>query len=277
MSSTSDDARPEITDQQWQRLEELLERAIELPAATRRQFLDRACLGDAVLRQELESLIVAHEHSGPLDREIVRRGDADDRVRIDGVAGTIVAHYEIGERLGSGGMGVVYRARDLRLARTVALKFLPPRLSGDAHAKKRFLTEARAAAVLQHANVCTVHEIGETADGQLYIAMTFVEGESLREVIERGPLPVAHALDIARQMARGLGCAHQHGIVHRDVKPANVMIGTDGVVRLVDFGVAKLAGSTVTNPGVTPGTVAYMSPEQVRGMDVDHRADLWAL
>ena len=270
--------RPEISAGQWQRVEALLPHALELPPDARRHFLDNECAGDAVLRAELESLVAAHEGTGPLDRKIVRRtGDESEPTRAQLAAGTVVSHYEIQECLGSGGMGVVYRARDLRLGRTVALKFLPPRLSGDAHAKKRFLTEARAAAALQHANVCTVHEISETDEGQLFIAMAFVEGESLRDLIERGPLPIAQAVDITRQIARGLECAHEHGIVHRDVKPANVMLGADRVVRLVDFGVAKLAGSTVTNAGVTPGTAAYMAPEQVRGETVDHRADLWAL
>jgi len=191
--------------------------------------------------------------------------------------GAVVAHYEIHEQLGSGGMGVVYRARDRRLDRAVALKFLPPALSADARAKRNFFTEARAAAALQHVNVCTVHEIGETDEGQLFIAMAFVEGESLRRAIDRGPLGVQQAVEIASQIASALQCAHRRGIVHRDVKPANVMLGADGVVKLVDFGVAKLEESTLTGVGATPGTVAYMSPEQVRGEDVDHRTDLWSL
>ena len=278
MSHARAPGRREMSDHQWERMEVLLTPALELAPEARERFLDVECAGDAVLRAELESLLAVHERTGPLDREIVRfAAGAVDHSHGTPAVGSVVAHFEIEERLGTGGMGVVFRARDRRLGRLVALKFLPPRLSGDAHAKKRFLTEARAAAALQHANVCTVHEIGETAEEELYIAMAFVEGESLRDLIERGPLPLEQALDIARQMARGLECAHQHGIVHRDVKPANVMVGTDGVVRLVDFGVAKLADSTLTNPGFTPGTAAYMAPEQVRGEDVDHRADLWAL
>ena len=278
MSNTPPLGRRDISARQWERLEVLLAPALELSPEARQRFLDVECVGDAVLRAELESLLAVHERTGPLDREIVRfTAGAADQSRGTPAVGSVVSHYEIEDRLGSGGMGVVYRARDRRLDRAVALKFLPPRLSGDARAKKRFLTEARAAAALQHANVCTVHEIGETAQDQFYIAMAFVEGHSLRDLIGRGPLPLEQALDIARQIARGLDCAHQHGIVHRDVKPANVMVGTDGVVRLVDFGVAKLADSTLTNPGFTPGTAAYMAPEQARGEDVDHRADLWAL
>ena len=251
--------------------------ALDLPPEERGRFLDRECAGNVALRLELESLLAAHASTGPLDRPIPRFGEAIGDALGVNAPGSRVSHYEIDARLGSGGMGVVYRARDLRLGRTVALKFLPSKLSGDSHAKKRFLTEARAAAALEHANVCAVHEIGETDEGRLFIAMAFVEGQSLRDLIERGPLPVDQAIDIAGQIARGLDCAHRHGIVHRDVKPANVMVGANGVVRLVDFGVAKLAGSTLTNAGATPGTTAYMSPEQAQGEEVDHRTDLWAL
>jgi serine/threonine protein kinase len=217
--------RREITAGQWQRLEVLLESALQLPPAARIGFLDTECADDSVLRAELESLLASDEKTGPLDRPILRlTRHGTDPLGAEMPMGGVVSHYEIQERLGSGGMGVVYRARDLRLGRTVALNFLPPALSGDARAKKRFLTEARAAAALEHSNVCTVHEIGETAEGQLFIAMAFVEGESLRELLERSQLPVERALDIARQIAQGLECAHRHAVVHRDVKPANVMI-----------------------------------------------------
>jgi serine/threonine protein kinase/Tol biopolymer transport system component len=264
--------RPEINDHQWQRLEQLLEPALDLTPDARQRFLDAECGGDEVLRGELESLLAAHTQTGPLDLDLPARSS------LPGPAtGTVVSHYEILDQLGSGGMGVVVRARDLRLGRMVALKFLPPRLSGDLRAKRRFLSEARAAAALEHPNVCTVHEIGETSEGQLFIAMALVKGESLRELIARGPVPVSRAVDIARQIARGLACAHASDIVHRDVKPANVMVGSDGIVRLVDFGVAKLAGATAGSAGATPGTAAYMSPEQARGEEVDPRTDVWAL
>jgi len=266
-----------MTGAQWKRVEELLAPALTLEPTARRDFLDRKCGDDPTLRAELESLLAAHDRSSPLDRPARELGDFLMSAATVLPAGTVVSHYEIQTRLGMGGMGIVYRARDLRLSRVVALKFLPPILSDNAQAKQRFLTEARAAAALEHVNVCTVYEIGETTDGQLFIAMAFVDGESVREKIERGPLPIDGALDIARQVADGLECAHRHGIVHRDVKPANVMVAPNGVVKLVDFGIAKLAGSTVTVTGATPGTAAYMSPEQASGGDTDHRSDVWAL
>jgi len=190
--------------------------------------------------------------------------------------------YIIRERLGGGGMGVVYRARDERLERDVALKFLHPHLSADRAAKKRFLVEARAAAALEHPNICTVHEIGETDEGQLYIAMPLYDGETLQSRIARAGdagLAVDEAVAIAAQVARGLAKAHQAGVVHRDVKPSNVFVTDDGVVKLLDFGIAKLMDATVTGTGggAMLGTVAYMSPEQARGDAVDHRTDLWSL
>ena len=195
-----------------------------------------------------------------------------------GLAGQIVAHYRVLELLGGGGMGVVYKAEDLRLNRTVALKFLPPELTRDPEAKARFLQEARSASVLDHPNICTIHEVGETDDGRLYLAMPAYDGETLRKRIERGPLAIDEATDVAQQIARGLAKAHRHGIVHRDVKPANLMVTSDGVVKILDFGLAKLAGSAaITRTGSSVGTPAYMSPEQARGEEVDHRADLWSL
>jgi serine/threonine protein kinase/dipeptidyl aminopeptidase/acylaminoacyl peptidase len=192
-------------------------------------------------------------------------------------SGNVVAQFELQEPLGVGGMGVVYRARDRRLERTVALKFISRAVSEEPQAKARFLAEARAAAALEHPNICTVHEIGETPDGQLYIAMAFVDGPTLRQLVEEGPLPMEKAVDIARQIAAGLERAHESGVVHRDVKPANVIVGRDGVVKLVDFGVAKLAGLALTRTGVAPGTPAYMSPEQAGAEEIDHRTDLWSL
>jgi Tol biopolymer transport system component len=173
---------------------------------------------------------------------------------------------------------VVYRAEDLRLGRTVALKFLAPELSRDPVAKQRFLREARAASALDHPNLCTIHEVGETEDGQIFLAMPCYEGETLRDRIRRGPLALEEAADIASQAAQGLGKAHRNGIVHRDIKPANLMITTDGVVKILDFGLAKLADTTgVARQETGGGTLAYMSPEQTRGDDVDGRSDLWSL
>ena len=195
----------------------------------------------------------------------------------DHLVGRTLAHYRVLEYIGGGGMGVVYKAEDLRLARTVALKFLPPELTRDPEAKARFLQEARAASVLDHPNICTIHEVGETDDGRLYLAMPYYGGETLRRRIERGPLTIDDAIDIGEQIARGLAKAHRGGIVHRDIKPANLMVTDDGVVKILDFGLAKLAGAAaITRTGSSVGTPAYMSPEQARGEDVDHRTDLWS-
>ncbi|HEX5719343.1 MAG TPA: protein kinase [Thermoanaerobaculia bacterium] len=188
--------------------------------------------------------------------------------------------YRIGELLGGGGMGVVYKAEDRRLGRSVAIKLLPPDLTRDPAAKARFLQEARAASTLDHPNLCTVYEVGEAGMSQLFIAMPCYDGETLRRKIDaNGPLPVAEALDIALQVLKGLAKAHRHGIVHRDVKPANLMITADGVVKILDFGIAKLAGvaAGLTQTGARIGTPAYMSPEQSRGEEVDARTDLWSL
>jgi non-specific serine/threonine protein kinase len=192
--------------------------------------------------------------------------------------GQTISHYRILEELGSGGMGVVYKAEDTKLKRTVALKFLPPELTRDKAAKTRFIHEAQAASALQHHNICTIHEIDETKDGRLFICMDCYEGETLKEKIAKGPLPVKEALGIAMQIAEGLSEAHRAGMVHRDVKPANVMLTRSGVAKILDFGLAKLAGMTkVTKMGTTVGTVAYMSPEQARGEEVDPRSDVWSL
>ena len=194
------------------------------------------------------------------------------------LTGTTISRYEVLESIGGGGMGVVYKALDTRLGRTVALKFLPPELTRDPDAKERFLQEARAASALDHPNVCTIHEIGETEEDQLYLAMACYDGETLRRRIEREPLSLDEATDIAKQVAQGLAKAHRQGIIHRDVKPANVMLTGDGVVKILDFGLAKLAGTAaLTRTGLSLGTPAYMSPEQARGDEVDARTDVWSL
>jgi tetratricopeptide (TPR) repeat protein len=192
--------------------------------------------------------------------------------------GQTVSHYRITKEIGAGGMGVVYEAHDTHLDRTVALKLLPPDLTRDETAKKRFITEARAASSLQHHNICTIHDVDETTEGQLFLVMDCYDGETLREKIDRGPLPVDESLDITRQIADGLARAHQAGMVHRDIKPANIMITAEGEVKILDFGLAKLAGKTrVTKTGTTLGTAAYMSPEQTRGEEVDASSDVWSV
>jgi serine/threonine protein kinase len=191
--------------------------------------------------------------------------------------GKQILHYNITEELGRGGMGVVYKAEDTKLERTVALKFLPPELTRDAEAKDRFFHEARAASSLDHPNICTIYEINEV-DGHCFIAMAYVEGRTLKERMREGPSGITEAGDIARQIAEGLGEAHDKGIVHRDIKPGNIMITGKDQVKIMDFGLAKSAGSAkLTKTGTTVGTVHYMSPEQARGTDVDHRTDIWSL
>ncbi|MFQ5853968.1 MAG: protein kinase, partial [Candidatus Binatia bacterium] len=188
-----------------------------------------------------------------------------------------ISHYKILEKLGSGGMGDVYKAEDTKLQRIVALKFLPLELTRDEEARQRFVREARTASALDHPNIGTIHEIDEV-DGHSFIAMAYYEGETLKDKIEHGPLDVEDATDITIQIAQGLAKAHSKDIVHRDIKPANVVITEDRQVKIIDFGLAKLRGRTVlTKTGTTMGTVAYMSPEQTQGANVDHRTDIWAL
>ncbi|UCE41650.1 MAG: protein kinase [Candidatus Aminicenantes bacterium] len=174
-------------------------------------------------------------------------------------------------------MGLVYRATDLKLDRIVALKFLPSELMRDLEARERFVHEAKTASALDHHNICTIYEIGETEDERVYIAMAYYEGGSLKDKIEQGQVDQEKAIDLAVQIARGLAKAHEKGIVHRDIKPANIMITEDGVAKIVDFGLAKLSGQgRLTQTGTTMGTVAYMSPEQAKGEPVDHRTDIWS-
>jgi serine/threonine protein kinase/dienelactone hydrolase len=189
----------------------------------------------------------------------------------------LAGKYKIIDVVGKGGMGIVYKAEDLKLKRKVALKFLPPELTKNKEAKERFVIEAQAAAALSHPNICTIHEIDEEED-KSFIAMEYVEGESLKNKIDRGPISIEKAVDIAIQVAQGMEKAHQKGIVHRDIKSANIMVADDGHAKVMDFGLAKVKGGTLlTREGTTLGTVAYMSPEQARGEEVDHRTDIWSL
>ncbi len=195
----------------------------------------------------------------------------------DPLVGTTVAHYEVLAKLGGGGMGVVYTARNVRLGQIVALKFLPPQWSHDEGAKQRFLREAQAASATNHRNICTIHDIETASDGQLFIVMAYYQGETLKQKLESGALPVEEAVEIAAQVAEGLAKAHSEGIVHRDIKPGNLML-VDGDVKILDFGLAKFANSLqLTIEGSTLGTVAYMSPEQTRGEEADVRSDVWSL
>jgi eukaryotic-like serine/threonine-protein kinase len=267
------------------RLGELFERALALAPRERAAFLEAACDDDADLHAELTSLLASHapgflERLGEELLPAAMRAFPEEAGRI----GRVDGRYEVIERLGGGGMGVVYKARDVTLDRPVALKFLPSHRSADATARARLIREARAASALDHPNIAVVHEIGTTQTapgdpegGRLFIAMAYYQGETLQQKIQRGPLSIPDAVDYATQIADGLATAHQAGIVHRDIKPANVLITDAGQVRIVDFGVAKGTGAELTHEGETPGTVAYMSPEQTRGDPVDGRTDVWSV
>lgn len=192
--------------------------------------------------------------------------------------GKTISHYKILEKLGEGGMGVVYKAEDTKLQRTVALKFLPAEFTRNPDAKARFMKEARAASALDHPRIGTIYEINDTDDGHMYISMAYYEGETLKEVIKRGPRTPKQAIELVLQVANGLATAHDKEIIHRDIKPANIIITKEGFVKIVDFGLAKLGDTTkITKSGTSMGTPAYMAPEQVKGMQVDHRCDLWSL
>lgn len=188
-----------------------------------------------------------------------------------------IQHYSILEKLGAGGMGEVWLAEDTRLERKVALKFLPAGATSEED-KDRFIREAKTASALDHPNICTIHEIGETEDGQTYISMAFYDGKTIKKLITNSAHELKKVLDIAIQMGEGLARAHREGIIHRDIKSSNVIVTNDGIVKIVDFGLAKISGSAqLTKSGISVGTAAYMSPEQIRGEEIDHRSDIWAM
>jgi len=193
------------------------------------------------------------------------------------MTGTKISHYQIGEKLGEGGMGMVYKALDLDLDRPVALKFLSPQFSEDEQAKARFIQEAKTASALDHPNICTIYEISQTDDGKLFIAMAYYEGTTLTPKIEAEAFDLKSALNLSTQIAQGLARAHQNNIIHRDIKPSNIIITKHDEAKIVDFGLAKLAGEVrLTRTGETLGTAAYMAPEQIQGLEVDHRSDIFA-
>lgn len=262
------------SDTQWDRVWELFEGALDVPAADRGVWLQNAC-EDSVLLAEVEELLAAHvRDNGVLEKTLVPNLPTAAPTR---QSAPQVEFYSILREIGRGGMGVVYLAEDRRLDRRVALKFLSSRLSSDPSARKRLLREARAASRLDHPNICTVYDVGEADDGRPYVAMAFYEGPTVDEKLSDGPLPIADAVEIARQTAAGLEQAHRQGVIHRDVKPSNLLVEADGVVRILDFGVAKLAGATATDSGVRLGTPVYMAPEQILGEPVSPASDLWSL
>jgi len=271
----------EAVEAKWrdqQRIKTLLAEAETL--TLQRNFQQALTRFDEILRLD-------PQHAEAQSRRQECLGQDKDRRTMKVMAGQIVgetiSHYRILERLGAGGMGVVYKAEDIKLKRLVALKFLLPELSRDESATKRFVREAQAVSSLDHPNICTVHEIDESENGQLFICMTYYEGQTLREIIRAGKTPtgvasLSSSLDMVIDIASGIAKAHEQGITHRDLKPSNIIITKDGAVKIVDFGLAKLASNTkITKTGTTVGTLAYMSPEQIKGHDVDHRCDIWAL
>jgi tetratricopeptide (TPR) repeat protein/class 3 adenylate cyclase len=264
----------------WARVQDVFMAAIECTPAERAELLARECGEDADLRREVQGLLDGHDRAGLVDRLSAQlEAPARWRAHVDGLEwkDRKLGQYVILEPLGAGAMGWVYKARDERLGRAVALKFLPPYLSAHPQSKERFLHEARAAAALDHPNICTIHEIGESPDGQLFIAMPLYEGETLQARLDRGPLRTDELTSIALQVASGIARAHEHGIVHRDVKPSNIMLLPDGTVKVVDFGIARSRDTAQARTDNGVGTVAYMSPEQSQGESVDHRTDIWSL
>ena len=273
----------------WQQVEQLFQEALDLPEHARQSFLDNACSGNIELQRETSSLLDAHQVAGDFIDEpaIVTDARVLASVLPDPNIGRQVGAYMIVKWIGSGGMGDVYLADDSRLGRQVALKILPAALVANANHLRRFETEARAVSKLNHPNVLTIHEVNNS-DGVTYIATEFIEGETLRQSIVNRKTSLVEILDICIQISSALVAAHGSGIVHRDIKPENIMLRRDGLVKVLDFGIAKPTGpifandsslnsSAQTEVGVVLGTVAYMSPEQARGLVVDERSDLWSL
>jgi len=260
-----------------QRIEVLFDQCSDLPPAQRARFLAVAVAGDVALRREVEELLASADQaasSGRLERIVAAAFDLPRAPFGEPRPGD---RYELHEKLGGGGMGTVYRASDHASGRVVALKFLSESLAGDPVLKRRFHREAQAAAALDHVNIGAIHGVEETENGRLFIVMPYYEGGTLKSAIARGPLPVTDAIGYAAQVADGLAHAHAAGVIHRDIKPANLMFAGDGSLKILDFGIAKIAGEKLTRTGLVLGTLAYMSPEQAAGGTLDHRTDLWAL
>ncbi|HET9710348.1 MAG TPA: protein kinase, partial [Pyrinomonadaceae bacterium] len=280
-----------MTPERWQQVKEIFNSAINYRPEERGFFLSQACSGDENLRREVESLIASHEQSGEfIDQPAFVAAAsllADEKVELR--AGDTIGSYQVLSFISRGGMGEVYLAEDKRLGRRVALKLLPSSFTTNDDRLRRFEQEARAASALNHPNIITIYEIRQAANSHV-IATEFVEGETLRQRISRSGLTLSEALNIAIQIADALAAAHKAGIIHRDIKPENVMLRPDGYVKVLDFGLAKLSEDAApaiaaeaptiqvrTGSGIVIGTAGYMSPEQARGLGVDHRSDIFSL
>lgn len=265
-----------VTPERWRKVAALFERALDLPAADRQALLDREC-PDPALRREVDRLLRSHHTAGDdfLSELDTARAAALLETAEEEDPPEAIGPYRIVRRIGGGGMGTVYLAHDPRLDRAVAVKLLRRRSALGA-ARDRLIDEARAAAGIDHPNTVPLHEVGETSDGRLYLAMAYAGDRTLADLLRRGPLPTGEAVAIAARIADALAAAHRLGIVHRDVKPSNVILSDDGRPRLVDFGIAAVAGRD-SSVGATTGTLPYMSPEQTRRASTDHRTDVWSL
>ena len=274
-----------MTPERWHRVDEVLQAALDQEPASRAAFLADECSGDDELWRETTSLIAAYDEAGEFLEMPALANDAQlianqDDLRL---AGQEIGRYRIIQRIGGGGMGDIYLAQDTRLERLVALKILRAYLLSDEERVRRFQIEARAASALNHTNILTIYDVGEF-ENNLYLAAEYVEGETIRDLIRHEELNLGEVLDVSIQLLTGLSAAHSAGIVHRDIKPENIMRRLDGVLKILDFGIAKLlepssdvpANRTATETGIMMGTVGYMSPEQVRGVAVDERTDVWS-
>src|SRR4026209_1663241 len=281
-----------MTPARLQTVEEIFHAALDQEPDQVGAFLDTACEGDEVLRRKVEALLASHQRAGSFI-EITVAGITTriiENEQADSLVDQTIGHYKISKRIGTGGMGDVYLATDITAGRKAALKLLPARFTGNAERLMRFQQEARAVAGVNHPNILTVYEIGKDHSIH-YIASELIEGETLRQRLVRGRMHLSEAVDVAIQVASALAAAHQAGIVHRDIKPENIMLRPDGYVKVLDFGIAKLAEQELpttmprdealllveTNLGSVLGTVRYMSPEQAYGAPVDKGTDIWSL
>lgn len=265
----------------WERLSEALARVIELPESEQSSKLDTVAGDDAGMRAELEALLRAHNGTSALDApvlDVLSISQENAGVMLPAWSEEVIgARYHVLADAVGGGMGVVVKALDDRLDRVVALKFLSSHLLENVVARERFRVEARAIASLDHPNVCAIYDMGGAADDRFFLSMPYYHGETIAAKLARGPLAIGDVVSYALQTARGLAAAHARGIIHRDIKPANLIVTVEGVVKILDFGIAKLSGNAMTAPGFTPGTASYMSPEQTRAEVTDPRTDLWSL